>query len=232
MVLSIRSMLTEFFCELSAPRPSNSLPSVLMCVGVFCFLGMLVLLSFTENDLETYAQALSMLYLLWVRDGECCWTQHDRRTLAQQPGSPCLRSLGGCLRFTLVSMPRGSNRLVSFPLILSIKRADHLDIVHPFLGPILIVTYALLSNTLLLTVLVAILGNTFATINADAAAEVSCSHLALDQADINKSMFRKAVATLEGVKAGKLTDSAHASPRKLIKQTRCSAISFRSTWSL
>jgi hypothetical protein len=35
------------------------------------------------------------------------------------------------------------------------------------------VTYALLSNTLLLTVLVAILGNTFAIINADAAAEVS-----------------------------------------------------------
>lgn len=48
------------------------------------------------------------------------------------------------------------------------------------------VTYALLSNTLLLTVLVAILGNTFATINADAAAE---------------SMFRKAVSTIEGVKA-------------------------------
>jgi hypothetical protein len=45
--------------------------------------------------------------------------------------------------------------------------------VHPFLGPLLIITYALLSNTLLLTVLVAILGNTFATINADAAAEVS-----------------------------------------------------------
>jgi hypothetical protein len=44
--------------------------------------------------------------------------------------------------------------------------------VHPFLGPLLIITYALLSNTLLLTVLVAILGNTFATINADAAAEV------------------------------------------------------------
>jgi len=34
------------------------------------------------------------------------------------------------------------------------------------------ITYALLSNTLLLTVLVAILGNTFATINVDAAAEV------------------------------------------------------------
>lgn len=36
----------------------------------------------------------------------------------------------------------------------------------------------------------AILSNTFATINADAAAE---------------SMFRKAVSTLEGVKGGKLT---------------------------
>ncbi|ORY33033.1 hypothetical protein BCR39DRAFT_520833 [Naematelia encephala] len=59
-------------------------------------------------------------------------------------------------------------------------------VFHPFLGPILMVTYALLSNTLLLTVLVAILGNTFSTINADAAAE---------------SMFRKAVATIEGVKA-------------------------------
>ncbi|KAL7421096.1 hypothetical protein Q5752_003980 [Cryptotrichosporon argae] len=57
---------------------------------------------------------------------------------------------------------------------------------HRFLGPALMITYALLSNTLLLTVLVAILGNTFATINADAAAE---------------SMFRKAVATIEGVKA-------------------------------
>lgn len=46
------------------------------------------------------------------------------------------------------------------------------DLFHPFLGPALMVVYALLSNTLLLTVLVAILGNTFATINADAAAEV------------------------------------------------------------
>jgi hypothetical protein len=39
------------------------------------------------------------------------------------------------------------------------------------------ITYALLSNTLLLTVLVAILGNTFATINADAVAEVSRMHI-------------------------------------------------------
>ena len=51
--------------------------------------------------------------------------------------------------------------------------ANAVDDVHPFLGPVLIVVYALLSNTLLLTVLVAILGNTFATINADAAAEVT-----------------------------------------------------------
>lgn len=57
---------------------------------------------------------------------------------------------------------------------------------HPLLGPVIMITYALLSNTLLLTVLVAILGNTFATINADASAE---------------SMFRKAVSTIEGVKA-------------------------------
>jgi hypothetical protein len=53
------------------------------------------------------------------------------------------------------------------------SKTDAADVVHPFLGPVLIVMYALLSNTLLLTVLVAILGNTFATINADAAAEVS-----------------------------------------------------------
>jgi hypothetical protein len=55
----------------------------------------------------------------------------------------------------------------------SSKPSTHtLDLFHPFLGPALMVIYALLSNTLLLTVLVAILGNTFATINADAAAEV------------------------------------------------------------
>ncbi|KAF9006151.1 hypothetical protein BDQ17DRAFT_1389716 [Cyathus striatus] len=58
---------------------------------------------------------------------------------------------------------------------------------HPILGPILMVTYACLSNTLLLTVL--ILSNTFARINEDAAAE---------------AMFRKAVSTIEGVKADSL----------------------------
>ncbi|KIY62606.1 hypothetical protein CYLTODRAFT_494529 [Cylindrobasidium torrendii FP15055 ss-10] len=57
---------------------------------------------------------------------------------------------------------------------------------HSVFGPILMVTYACLSNTLLLTVLVSILSNTFSTVNEDAAAE---------------AMFRKAVSTIEGVKA-------------------------------
>ncbi|KAJ6581498.1 hypothetical protein B0H19DRAFT_509083 [Mycena capillaripes] len=60
---------------------------------------------------------------------------------------------------------------------------------HPIFGPVLMVTYACLSNTLLLTVLVSILSNTFSTINEDAAAE---------------AMFRKAVSTIEGVKADSL----------------------------
>ncbi|KAJ8095307.1 hypothetical protein PM082_010530 [Marasmius tenuissimus] len=60
---------------------------------------------------------------------------------------------------------------------------------HPLMGPALMVTYACLSNTLLLTVLVSILSNTFAKINEDAAAE---------------QMFRRAVSTIEGVKADSL----------------------------
>ncbi|PPQ76669.1 hypothetical protein CVT24_011914 [Panaeolus cyanescens] len=57
---------------------------------------------------------------------------------------------------------------------------------HPVFGPLLMVTYACLSNTLLLTVLVSILSNTFASLNEDAAAE---------------ARFRKAVLTIEGAKA-------------------------------
>ncbi|KAF8634558.1 hypothetical protein AX17_004148 [Amanita inopinata Kibby_2008] len=60
---------------------------------------------------------------------------------------------------------------------------------HPVFGPILMVTYACLSNTLLLTVLVSILTNTFANISEDAPAE---------------AMFRRAVSTIEGVKADSL----------------------------
>ncbi|OCF56114.1 hypothetical protein L486_06055 [Kwoniella mangroviensis CBS 10435] len=122
MVLSIRSMLTEFF--------------FLMSVGFFCFLG--------------------FLYALF--------------TLGQ--GKFALSQIG----WWLLEVYFG----------LDASGFEHAHVFHPFLGPVLMVSYALLSNTLLLTVLVAILGNTFATINADAAAE---------------SMFRKAVSTLEGVKA-------------------------------
>ncbi|WWC90990.1 uncharacterized protein L201_005929 [Kwoniella dendrophila CBS 6074] len=122
MVLSIRSMLTEFF--------------FLMSVGFFCFLG--------------------FLYALF--------------TLGQ--GQFALSQIG----WWLLEVYFG----------LDASGFEHAHVFHPILGPILFISYALLSNTLLLTVLVAILGNTFATINADAAAE---------------SMFRKAVSTLEGVKA-------------------------------
>nr|XP_019010032.1 uncharacterized protein I206_05594 [Kwoniella pini CBS 10737]OCF48813.1 hypothetical protein I206_05594 [Kwoniella pini CBS 10737] len=122
MVLSIRSMLTEFF--------------FLMSVGFFCFLG--------------------FLYALF--------------TLGQ--GKFALSQIG----WWLLEVYFG----------LDASGFEHAHVFHPFLGPVLMISYALLSNTLLLTVLVAILGNTFATINADAAAE---------------SMFRKAVSTLEGVKA-------------------------------
>ncbi|CAE6428982.1 unnamed protein product [Rhizoctonia solani] len=57
---------------------------------------------------------------------------------------------------------------------------------HPQFGPALMVSYACLSNTLLLTVLVSILSTTFSNISNDAAME---------------AMFRRAVSTIEGVKA-------------------------------
>ncbi|GFZ47257.1 hypothetical protein JCM24511_05000 [Saitozyma sp. JCM 24511] len=140
MVLSIRSMLTEFFCGLNALITMQMLSAkrwiVLMGVGIFCFIG--------------FAYALYTL---------------------------------GQGRFEFVQIGWWLLE-VYFGLDASGFEAAHN--FHPFLGPLLMITYALLSNTLLLTVLVAILGNTFATINADAVAE---------------SMFRKAVSTIEGVKA-------------------------------
>ncbi|KDQ19429.1 hypothetical protein BOTBODRAFT_170530 [Botryobasidium botryosum FD-172 SS1] len=66
---------------------------------------------------------------------------------------------------------------------------DRADTFHPYFGPPLMVGYACLSNTLLLTVLVSILSNTFSTVSSDASAEY---------------MFRRAVSTLEGVKADAL----------------------------
>ncbi|KIJ55272.1 hypothetical protein M422DRAFT_23881 [Sphaerobolus stellatus SS14] len=66
---------------------------------------------------------------------------------------------------------------------------DRSSMFHPVFGPVLMVSFACLSNTLLLTVLVSILSHTFSTISADAAAE---------------AMYRRAVSTIEGVKADAL----------------------------
>ncbi|KAJ2892277.1 Calcium channel YVC1 like protein [Zalerion maritima] len=57
---------------------------------------------------------------------------------------------------------------------------------HWLLGPILMVTFSFLGNTLFLTILVSMLSNTFATIVSNATAEIR---------------YRKAVLTLEGVKS-------------------------------
>ncbi|KAJ6494659.1 receptor-activated Ca2+-permeable cation channel [Mycena vitilis] len=60
---------------------------------------------------------------------------------------------------------------------------------HPFFGPILMTMFAALSNTLLLTILISILSNTVARIDANATQE----HL-----------FQFAISTIEGVKADAL----------------------------
>ncbi|KAI0009788.1 nonselective cation channel [Xylariaceae sp. FL0662B] len=57
---------------------------------------------------------------------------------------------------------------------------------HWLLGPILMITFAFLGNTLFLTILVSMLSNTFSTIVSNATAEIQ---------------YRKAVLTLEGVKS-------------------------------
>ncbi|KAH9972144.1 hypothetical protein BGW80DRAFT_1474791 [Lactifluus volemus] len=60
---------------------------------------------------------------------------------------------------------------------------------HPFFGPILMVGFSALSNTLLLTILISILSNTFARIDTNANQE----HL-----------FQFTITTLEGMKSGAL----------------------------
>ncbi|PON27492.1 hypothetical protein TGAM01_v203873 [Trichoderma gamsii] len=57
---------------------------------------------------------------------------------------------------------------------------------HWLLGPIVMISFAFLGNTLFLTILVSMLSNTFSNISSNATAEIH---------------FRKAVRTLEGVKA-------------------------------
>lgn len=60
---------------------------------------------------------------------------------------------------------------------------------HPILGPILFISFAILGNTLFLTILVSTLSTTFARINHHAIAEIQ---------------FRRAVLTFEGVKSDSL----------------------------
>lgn len=83
---------------------------------------------------------------------------------------------------------------------------------HPVFGPVVMVTYACLSNTLILTVLVAILSKTFADISQDGQSPPQPSPLLgthteaqqpfyLSLAASAEAMFRKAVSTIEGVKS-------------------------------
>ncbi|TFY62593.1 hypothetical protein EVJ58_g3769 [Rhodofomes roseus] len=60
---------------------------------------------------------------------------------------------------------------------------------HPIFGPILMTMFAALSNTLLLTILISILSNTFAQIDANAKQEY---------------LFQYAISTIEGVKSDAL----------------------------
>jgi hypothetical protein len=70
---------------------------------------------------------------------------------------------------------------------------------HPLFGPILMVIYAAMANTLLITILISILSNTFARINASATQEY---------------LFQFAISTLEGVKS-----DAYQPPFNLVAYT-------------
>jgi hypothetical protein len=150
---------------------------VLMSIATFCFLG--------------------FSYALWtLGGGEYSWSQIGWYLLEVSDIWPSRR----------LSIDKFAATQVYFGLDATGFRSAYK--FHRVLGPILMVcrallrslrapltllfplqvSFACLANTLLLTVLVAILSNTFAHINADAAAE---------------SMFRRAVSTLEYVKAGK-----------------------------
>lgn len=61
--------------------------------------------------------------------------------------------------------------------------------MHWFLGPLLMITFAFLGNTLFLTILVAMLSNTYNNLSRNATAEIQ---------------FRRAVLTFEGVKSDSL----------------------------
>lgn len=84
----------------------------------------------------------------------------------------------------------GVQRSVRLPpndeIILTLSNLSIQTEFHWLLGPTLMITFAFLGNTLFLTILVSMLSNTFSTIVANATAEIQ---------------FRRAVLTLEGVKA-------------------------------
>ncbi|GAA5920772.1 hypothetical protein JCM1841_004181 [Sporobolomyces salmonicolor] len=100
------------------------------------------------------------------------------------------------------SVTRISEWLVFIYFGLDGSGIDHSPKFHPILGPVLFISFAALSNTLLTSVLVAILSTTYSQIASDAAAE---------------DMFRKAVMTFEGVKSDSLFD--YTPPLNLIAIT-------------
>ena len=67
--------------------------------------------------------------------------------------------------------------------------------LHWIIGPVLMVTFAFLGNTLFLTILVSMLNHTFAKIASNATAEIQ---------------FRRAVLTFEGVKADQCGADPHS----------------------
>jgi hypothetical protein len=79
---------------------------------------------------------------------------------------------------------------------------------HPIFGPVVLIGYAVLCNIMLITILISILSNEFADINANAQAEVSLYFSFSDlmarsnEEEANKQhLFQKVVKTVEGVKS-------------------------------
>lgn len=106
------------------------------------------------------------------------------------------------------------NRLIFIYFGLDGTGIDKSPKFDPVIGPILFISFAALSNTLLTAVLVAILSTTYSKIAQDAvrlllfAYLFTCLHADADSqcAQDAENMFRKAVMTLEGVKSDSLFD--------------------------
>lgn len=72
-------------------------------------------------------------------------------------------------------------------------------ILHPQLGPALMLVYAVFSGTLLVTILISILSNTFSNVTVNV---------------IDEALFQKAVTTLDMVKGDALSE--HCVPMNLV----------------